>query len=350
MIKELSDIYRKFSDKKSRELWQLAVYARLKEQYACFFKYLIERETLKEKRVWEHKQDLILFGCGRLSEFCLNYFKNSVSNVKILGFSDNHFKEKRHLGLKFFPLKELKKIKDKVVMIATINEEFIKQIREQLLTYGFKAEQILDYGYLTGDKRVLKYVDNFNAQYFDKGIVHPRADEIFIDCGASIGDSIEKFIKFSNGKFEKIVAFEPGEIRFKQLKHNTMLYKNKIQYINAGSHSCKKTFFCEYYVENGLKFCEKETELKVKTDSIDNVLKGKKATFIKMDIEGAELEALKGAKNTIIKYKPTLAISVYHKLSDLVDIPAYISELVPGYKFYLRCYDFRGFEIVLYAV
>jgi FkbM family methyltransferase len=154
-------------------------------------------------------------------------------------------------------------------------------------------------------------------------------------------------MKFSNNKFQKIVAFEPDKTRFKRLKHNTK--HAAIQYVNAGAYSCKKTLFCEYYV-GGLSFREEKTKFKVEADSIDSVLKGKKATFIKMDIEGSELEALKGAKNTIIKYKPTLAICIYHKSSDYVDLPAYINELVPSYKFYLRCYYFMGWEIVLYAI
>jgi FkbM family methyltransferase len=72
--------------------------------------------------------------------------------------------------------------------------------------------------------------------------------------------------------------------------------------------------------------------------------------FIKMDIEGAELAALHGAKETIQKYKPILAICVYHKLDDLITIPQYIKKLVPEYKLYLRHHSKCIFETVLYAV
>jgi FkbM family methyltransferase len=349
MIKEFREIYRKFADKKSKELWQLAIYNSLKMQQSSFFRTLIERYSLKEKRIWEYKQDLILFGCGEFSKFHLNYFKNSVSNVKILGFCDNNFKEKLHLGFKIISLKELRNLKDKIIMITPRNDKIINQIKEQLLDYGFKAEQILSYHYFAKDKRISKYIDNYDIQYFDKKIVQPRHDEVFIDCGAFTGDSIEKFRKFSNNKFQKIVAFEPDKTNFKKLKKNTMRCK-AIQCINAGVYSCRKTFFLDNAGSFAAKLCQKKTKSKVETNSIDNVLKGKNATFIKMDIEGAELEALKGAKNTITESKPTLAICVYHKINDLVDIPSYINELVPNYRFYLRCYDFRGWEIVLFAI
>jgi hypothetical protein len=72
--------------------------------------------------------------------------------------------------------------------------------------------------------------------------------------------------------------------------------------------------------------------------------------FIKMDIEGSELNALQGAQNTIRKYKPILAICVYHKKNDLLTIPAYIHSICPEYKFYLRAHSKYSQELVLYAV
>jgi len=69
-----------------------------------------------------------------------------------------------------------------------------------------------------------------------------------------------------------------------------------------------------------------------------------------MDIEGSELEALKGAEETIKKYHPVLAISAYHKPEDIVELPAYIRSIDPEYKFYLRSYHLEFTEIVLYAI
>jgi hypothetical protein len=90
-------------------------------------------------------------------------------------------------------------------------------------------------------------------------------------------------------------------------------------------------------------------KFQIDVDSIDNIVKDK-VSFIKMDIEGAELEALRGAKNTILKYKPKLAISVYHKQDDLINIPQYILQLNEKYKLYLRHYGESTDETILYAV
>lgn len=88
----------------------------------------------------------------------------------------------------------------------------------------------------------------------------------------------------------------------------------------------------------------------VKVRSIDSVLEGEKATFVKMDVEGAELEALRGAENTIRKYKPKLAICIYHRKEDINTIPAIILKYNADYRLYIRHYSQWGSETVLYAI
>jgi hypothetical protein len=90
--------------------------------------------------------------------------------------------------------------------------------------------------------------------------------------------------------------------------------------------------------------------IRIEVDSIDHVTQGEKVSFIKMDIEGAELEALRGAQNTIRQHKPKLAVCVYHMQEDLVTIPQYILSLREDYKLYLRHYGNSCTETVLYAI
>ena len=71
--------------------------------------------------------------------------------------------------------------------------------------------------------------------------------------------------------------------------------------------------------------------------------------FIKMDIEGAELSALKGAVETIKRFKPKLAICVYHKGKDIFEIPEYLISIVPEYNFYLKHNSHTFGETVLYC-
>ena len=91
----------------------------------------------------------------------------------------------------------------------------------------------------------------------------------------------------------------------------------------------------------------------IETLSIDDLYRREAlehVDFIKMDIEGAELSALKGAAKTIRTHKPKLAISVYHKYDDMIEIPRYLHSLCPEYRFYFDYYTIIGTEFVLYAV
>jgi FkbM family methyltransferase len=87
------------------------------------------------------------------------------------------------------------------------------------------------------------------------------------------------------------------------------------------------------------------------TISIDDFVDSEqiKVDFIKMDIEGSELSALKGAEKTIRKFKPQLAISIYHSMNDFVNIPAWLKSLGLGYKLYLGHYTIHNEETVIYA-
>lgn len=92
--------------------------------------------------------------------------------------------------------------------------------------------------------------------------------------------------------------------------------------------------------------------LQVSTISIDDFVDERKPPridYIKMDIEGSELAALKGAENTIRAFKPQLAISVYHKEDDFSSIPNYLRNLSVGYKFFLDHFTIYGEETILFA-
>ena len=95
---------------------------------------------------------------------------------------------------------------------------------------------------------------------------------------------------------------------------------------------------------------EEETGTKIPLVKMDSVPECEDATFIKMDIEGAELSALKGGKGLIQRNKPKLAICIYHSNEDMLRIAEYIHEIVPEYKLYMRAHNMGIAENVLYAV
>ena len=161
-------------------------------------------------------------------------------------------------------------------------------------------------------------------------------DEVFIDCGAYIGDTIDDFLIHCQ-EYKQIVAFEPEPKNFEKLKAKYGSYP-KITLLNAGVYDREGVINFTGTEISGTVFTEgmaKANIISVEIKTIDN-LNLEKVTFIKMDIEEAELNALKGAEKTIRRDKPKLAICIYHCNEDMIRIAEYIHNLIPEYKLYVR--------------
>ncbi len=189
-------------------------------------------------------------------------------------------------------------------------------------------------------------------QYFPGALVRLDQDEVYIDCGAFDGDSVRAFLaavgRQTDGRYEAIYAFEPDADNFSALTRKHQDTPN-MTLINKGAWSSETTLRFAGGRETGSEIQE-EGEVVVNVITIDSVLAGKRATHLKMDIQGAEYEALKGAEKTIMTWTPKLAICVYHKHEDLLTIPQYILSLNPNYDLYLRAHHSRAAEIVLYGI
>lgn len=187
--------------------------------------------------------------------------------------------------------------------------------------------------------------------------VKTEKDDYVIDAGACWGDTALYFADRA-GENGKVFSFEfipqNVEILRKNLSLNPAL-NTQIEIVENPLWSDSQTEL--YFNDNGpgssYRGGTQEKGLKFITVSIDDYVEQKsipKIDFIKMDIEGAELEALKGAINTIKNYKPKLAISLYHKITDFKDIPEFINSLNLGYKFYLSHNTIHMEETVLFAI
>jgi len=151
--------------------------------------------------------------------------------------------------------------------------------------------------------------------------------------------------------FKKLYAFEPDVDNFKKcLKRMETEHLPEIVMLPYGTWSSNTELHFNATASACSNICGESGTL-IKTAAIDDIVAdGDKITFIKMDVEGAELESLKGAQKIIKRDKPKLAICIYHKPEDMVTLPLYIRSLVPEYKFYLRSYSNGENEVVLYAI
>ena len=170
-------------------------------------------------------------------------------------------------------------------------------------------------------------------KYFDDNIYTHKDDEVFINCGASNGDTIFYYLeKFD--MFKKIIALESDKSRITQFKEN-------IHYLSKTDQ--QKIILHPILVDG-------------KDNKLDVICNNEQVSLINMDIEGMELEVLKGAKNIIKNNHPVIATCAYHLPSDLYELPLYLKELVNDYEIFYRKYAstirnrFCNAELVLYAV
>lgn len=192
--------------------------------------------------------------------------------------------------------------------------------------------------------------DAEHPHYYDKTIIKCNDDEVFVDCGAYNGDSTEKFIKYY-GAYKHIYAYEPSTENIQACRNNLKKYPHvtvrqcgvgeKSAVLCMDSNGASSTFMRKQRATagNGIPIISLDEDI---PEGI---------TYCKMDIEGFEIPALLGAKRHIRDDFPKLAISVYHIVTDIWEIPRLIDSIHPGYRFFIRHYDPKhNWETVIYAI
>ncbi|MFC5283217.1 FkbM family methyltransferase [Pedobacter alpinus] len=249
-------------------------------------------------------------------------------------------------------LEKVKELKDKN---CTINPNFMHFILEKfnLKPIGYDLEL-----YFT-DLGVS--VDFLLEQYAYKEnnipIIEAAVNDVVFDIGGCYGDTALYFAH-KVGKTGKVYSFEfiPGNIKLHQMNCDlNKELKPRIELIRQPVDSVSNIEI--YFKDNGpgsrvAKEPFKEQTGTAVTISVDDFVTQNNLTkvdFIKMDIEGAELDALNGAINTIKKYKPKLAIAIYHSIGEMVDIPLWIKNLNMGYEIYIDHFTIHHEETVCFA-
>ena len=345
-----------------------------------------------------------LYGAGFLA---FSYLALEKQDVKIAGVvvDKKYYKPEEKLGShEVKPIEQLTVDNVGKVNLIVAFDESIDRVREKIpkslplnkiyhldydtvynrdnLTYQYICDHLTDFNnvYAMCTDRISKmcFCNFINAKltgnteyltkictrdiYFPKEIIKLGENEIFVDCGAYNGNTIVQFIKETNGKYQKIYAFEPDERNIRMMKNtldeydtvNIEVYpygvwdrEETLRFRQPDDELAMNSSFVDtgYTPENEVDF----TSLKV--TSLDLTLNIKEnVSYIKMDIEGSELKALEGAKHIIQRHRPRLAISAYHLKDDIYKIPLYLKSLNPDYKIYFRQHHYISTDLVCYAI
>lgn len=295
--------------------------------YICF----VDTDTIVEKA----KHSLLSQGPELVNKFCI-YYQEYSEMWGTLDVTEDRYDV----------------IMNRVHMLKEHSEDFI-WLYNRLGDWRSKIVLCsMLYNWITFD---LDYIDvmkerNFE-DYYDLDLVKCDDQEVVVDLGAWIGDSVEGYINVY-GKYRKIYCYEIDASSVEEMKKNLNQYSD-IEYRNKAVGS--KNSMGGYAVCNPQstinRITEDHTGKEIEIVSLDEDI-SEKITLIKMDIEGAEQDALLGCVRHIREEKPKLLISVYHNNEDIWKIPKMIFDMNENYRFYLRSngWQWGPAEIVLFAI
>ena len=279
-----------------------------------------------------------VFGAGAIGKYIGGMFTD-----KVTCFIDNN-KTGTVVGKQILSLTEyLEKYPEGVIVIAT---KYYKEIGKQLKDLQITNE-IIDVGEAYYEKLAMK-------QYFDLPDLNECLceNEVFVDGGAYDGQTTLNYYELLNQKGIKngfSYIWEPDQENVEKIKRKlSQVSCERFEIVEKGLWNSRAKLSFGAEGTTGSRIDESGTGI-VEVDSIDSICT-RKPTFIKMDVEGAELNAIDGARKVITGYKPKLAICIYHKPDDFITIPKKVLEMNPDYRLYIRHYSLSGGETVLYAI
>ena len=240
---------------------------------------------------------------------------------------------------------------------------FLQELREEWF-----AEDLALYNLRPAGKDLLLYsvaeniyMEMFKPTYqYTAGTTSITVEpgDLVLDCGAGLGDQALFFAEKA-GREGLVVCLEPhpgnSKLVFRNMMLNPRLKKQLLLHRVGAWHEDNVDLSfsfdgCSSSV-GGTPTAHGTTTIRCRTiDSLVSQLPRQDVSFIKMDIEGAETNALRGAEQTLRNCKPKLALSIYHSLEDFHAIPAYLDSLNLGYRYYLNHHAIDAADTLLYAV
>lgn len=340
LIKKTNKVRDCLQDDLSRKIYDCRVMNALTYDY----KYITEitkdqvdvfQELEKKLKLYQNKCELVIDGAGYYGRS----IKSSLPDIKWACVCDKNVDNVDDWDIPFLSRNEAVQAYPKAVFVIS-SMLYGVEIENELRQLG--VNNIINWG-----KDISKLGEVNPKQYYD--VLKFDKNEVVADVGCFDCYSTLQYFEYANKDYKKIYSFEPEPNQYEMCKN----------IINNSGHKNWSIFNCGVCDKNGKLYFDsnssctkisKDGDIEVDVVKLDDFFKKNEIpTFIKMDIEGAELAALKGCAETICNYKPKLAICVYHKPEDIFEIPEYILSLNHRYKMWLRHYTNLVNETVLYC-
>lgn len=218
-----------------------------------------------------------------------------------------------------------------------------------------ESKRVLDgiYAYMcTRDFNAISDICTEEEQYFIPEILEAIHGPLnLVDGGAYVGE-LYQTMRDHNIELGHWYCFEADEDNYQRLlcqSEKTGLDGIQVC-IKKGLWDREGKLYFDSEQGTASRIVDYETNNQIETVSLDSYFRNRNCNFIKMDIEGAEYEALRGGMETIKRDRPILTISIYHSVEDFYRIPEYLMKELTGYKYYIRHHALILCETVLYAI
>lgn len=200
---------------------------------------------------------------------------------------------------------------------------------------------------LSGRLCYLRASETDKREAFDS-ILHPTDSEDFVDLGAYTGDTIRELLTYTDGAFSSVTALEPDRRNFRKLSAYAETLTGRVRLLQAGAWDGDTVL--SFAAKAGRQSKLSREGIQTQMRAVDSVLDGAPCTLLKLDVEGAEREALGGAAQTIVRCRPRLNVAAYHRSADFFELPLLVHELCPAYRIYLRHHPYvPAWDTNLYA-
>jgi len=343
-----------------------------------------------------HERPIWLFGAGKFAQDV--YATLQANQFTIRGFIETHPQRTELLGVPVLSLEKVAFAPEDQLVIAIHNRTApLDQLANRARAHGFVnitypwdihrqfSEQLGWRFWLSGPEQLLAGLDHLKAlhhrladdesrrclyrivafrlgldssygsfqhdlvQYFNPLTLAalPERPLSYIDGGAFDGDSLLQLA--TRHPIAQAYCFEPDPENYRKLLNRLQTSPFPVQCLPLGlMHTYQVLSFAGGQGEGGT--LSGEGNIHVACVALDDLLPNTAVDFIKLDVEGAEIQALHGASRLIEKHRPTLAISLYHRPEDLWAIPEALDSIYPSYRLFIRQHYFNSFESVLYAI
>lgn len=329
-----------------------------------------------EKELWKYLKEtekpILLYGMGNGADKIINVLEEKSVEYKGVFASDGFVRDKLFHGKKILSYSDAKALYPEMIVLLCfgsarddVRQNVLKIASEQelfapevpVISGGLFCEEYYNSNKSRFDTVYEKLADELSRKTYENlikyklsgkieylidcevddnepfdNILNLSQNETFVDLGAYTGDTVLEFINRVKS-YNKIFAVEPDIKNYKKLAANTENIENVFKF-NVGIGN-----FCglaPFSMSGGRNSKKEKGNIEINFKTVDSIVEENEVTYIKMDVEGEEEKAILGARSTILKYKPKMLVSAYHKTDDLIKLPETVMNIRDDYKIYIR--------------